>query len=90
MVAGFGGCNGDIHLRLFQEMLDHRDQPFWLRKRGKVTGIRDHCKFGVWDELEGLNGMLNAYKVVISDGDENRRFDGGPALRSRILPIECG
>ena len=36
-----------------------------------MAGRRDHSEFGVGDELDGLNGVLGADKIVISEKDEN-------------------
>ena len=56
-------------------MFNDRDHPLLFRKQGEVAGGRDHREFGVGDELDGLNGVLKADKIVISEKDENRRFD---------------
>ena len=66
VIAHSGSCNWDFLLGLFQEILDHWDHPLWFRKQGEVAGIRNYGELGVGDELQGLNGVLNADKIVIS------------------------
>jgi len=46
-----------------------------FRKQDEVAGGRDHGELGVGDELDGLNGVLKADKIIISEKDENRRLD---------------
>jgi len=75
VIARFSSCKWDFLLRRFQEIFDHWDHPLLFPKQGEVASIRDHRELGVGDELEGLKGVFKADKIVISEGDENRRFD---------------
>src|SRR5215469_1371155 len=70
-------------------MFDHLDRFLLFREQSEVAGIRDHGKFGVWDEPEGLKGVLKAHKIVISDGDENRRIDGSQLLVRESFPLNA-
>lgn len=70
-------------------MFDYRDYPLRLRKKGEVAGIRNHGKLGVGDELDGLNGALKAEKIVISEKDENRRFERAfRDIHRATMPLE--
>jgi hypothetical protein len=75
VIARPGSCHGNSVLGLFQEMLDHCDHLVGFRREGEVTGIGDHGKLGVWDEVEALNRVLKLDKVAISESDEYRRLD---------------
>ena len=48
-------------------MFDDWNHPLRLRKQGEVAGGRNHGEFGVGDELDDLNGVLQADKIVISE-----------------------
>src|SRR5580704_10638373 len=75
VIAGFSRCQRNALLGLLEEMLNDWDHPLLFRKQDEVAGGRDHRKLGVGDALGGLNGVLKAYKIGISEKDENRRFD---------------
>jgi len=54
-----------------------------------VAGIRDHRKLGVRDELDGINGVFEANKIVISLKDEKRRFDGSQLFFRKAFPLNA-
>ena len=89
VIAHFGSCNWDFLLGLFQEIPDHRDHSLLFRKQGEVAGIRDHGELGVGDELQGLNGVFNADKIVISQSDEKRRIDGCQFFVRKSQPLNA-
>jgi hypothetical protein len=43
------------------------DHPVLFPKEDEVAGIWDHGKLGVGDAFEGLNGVVKADKIVISE-----------------------
>jgi hypothetical protein len=89
VIARFSDCQWDFLLRFFQEMFDQRDHPLLLRKQGEVAGVRDHGKLAVGNELEGLKRVFKADKIMISYGDENRRFDGKQFFVRKSFPLNA-
>src|SRR5208283_5716184 len=89
VIARFSGCNWDVLPGLFQEIFDHSDHLLLFRKQGEVAGVRDHGELGVGDELEGRNGVFQADKIVISQDDKNRRFDGSQLFVRKPSPLNA-
>src|SRR5512143_372849 len=75
VVAHLSGSHRDSRVRLFHEMCDHRDYSLRFRIHGQMAGVRNHRELAVRDASEGLDGVLEADEIVISERDENRRLD---------------
>ena len=52
-----------------------------------MTGIRNHGKLGVRDDLKGFEGVLKTDKIVISENDENRRFYRSQLIFRKSSPL---
>src|SRR5690348_2346727 len=69
LIASFSRCQWNALFRLLQEMFNDWDHSLRFRKQGEVAGGRDYGELGGRDELDSLNGVLNADKIVISEND---------------------
>ncbi len=87
LIAGCSGCQRNALHRLLQEMLSDWDHPLLFREQGEVAGGRDHGELGLGDELDGLNRVLQADKIVISEKNEHRRLDGSQLLVRKSFPL---
>ena len=74
VIASFSSCQRNLFSGFSRKCLTI-GITLLFRKQDEVAGGRDHGELGVGDELESLKGVFKADKIVISEGDENRRFD---------------